>query len=88
MDLVNVRAARVADELEIEQLDLPSIVKPSLENYYDWLHLTPPGAQLIARVVAASILEPRFPGDANGHVDVPTTCNEASVEGEIVRAST
>jgi lysophospholipase L1-like esterase len=58
MALVDERAARVADELGVEHIDLRAILKPSLANYYDFFHLTPAGAQSVALAVARSLLHP------------------------------
>jgi len=56
MELVDARAAAVADELGIEHLDLRTALTPSLESYYDCFHCTPAGAAVIARAVAAALL--------------------------------
>jgi lysophospholipase L1-like esterase len=60
MALLDERAARVASELGIEQLDLMPILDPSASNYYDFFHATPAGAETIANAVAAAVLrQPR-----------------------------
>src|SRR3989441_4000942 len=41
MALLDARAARVAKDLDVEQLDLMPILERSLNTYYDWLHLAP-----------------------------------------------
>jgi lysophospholipase L1-like esterase len=56
MGLMDQRAARVADELGIEQLDLMPILEPSLETYYDFVHFTSTGAAAVAAAVAAALL--------------------------------
>lgn len=61
MALVDARAACVAQELDIEQLDLTPILIPSLTNYYDFFHVTPTGARTIARAVAAAVLRQSLP---------------------------
>lgn len=56
MALLDARAARVAQDLDVEQLDLRPVVEPSLENYYDFFHATPAGARVVATAVAAAIV--------------------------------
>jgi lysophospholipase L1-like esterase len=57
MALLDVRAARVADEVGVEQLDLSAVLEPSLRTYWDWLHLTPAGARTVAEAVASALLQ-------------------------------
>ena len=38
---LDAAASRIAQDLGVEQLDLRSVVEPSLENYYDFFHATP-----------------------------------------------
>lgn len=72
MALLDARAARVAKELGLEQLDLMPILEGSLKTYYDFAHLTPVGARAVATAVAAAILglplpSPRLQGqEGNG----------------------
>jgi lysophospholipase L1-like esterase len=54
--LVDARAASVAEELGVEHRNLRSVLAPSLENYYDYVHFTPAGAAVVAREVAAALL--------------------------------
>jgi lysophospholipase L1-like esterase len=68
MALLDARASRVAQELEIAQLDLRPIVSPSLETYYDFFHLTPAGARAVAPAVATALVDP--PLAMNGPNDV------------------
>jgi lysophospholipase L1-like esterase len=56
MALMDSRAARVAEELDVEQLDLMPILERSLRTYYDFFHLTPAGARTVAAAVCASVL--------------------------------
>jgi lysophospholipase L1-like esterase len=56
MALLDARAARVAEALDVEQLDLMPILERSLNTYYDGCHGTPAGARAIATAVAAAIL--------------------------------
>jgi hypothetical protein len=56
--LLDARAARVAEALGIEHRNLRSVMAPSLENYYDYMHYTPAGAAVVAREVAAALLRP------------------------------
>jgi hypothetical protein len=55
MTLLDGRAARVAEECGVEQLDLRPVLEPTLENYYDFFHLTPAGARTVAGAVAATL---------------------------------
>jgi lysophospholipase L1-like esterase len=56
MRLINLRAAKVADELGIEHLDLMTFMEPSLKEFYDFIHFTPVGARVVAEVIAESLL--------------------------------
>ncbi|PYN22969.1 MAG: hypothetical protein DMD99_15225 [Candidatus Rokuibacteriota bacterium] len=56
MAFLDARAARVATELDVEQLDLMPVLERSLNTYYDWLHLSPAGARAVAAAVTATIL--------------------------------
>jgi lysophospholipase L1-like esterase len=55
MACVDQKAAAIADEMNIEQLDLMPILDRSLETYYDGFHVTPDGAQVVAAAVARAI---------------------------------
>lgn len=55
MSLIDARAAAVADDRGVEQLDLRPVLTPNLENYYDFLHFTPAGAAVVAQAVAAAL---------------------------------
>ena len=61
MACMDVRAAKVADELSIEQLNLMPLLDRSLKTYYDFIHFTPTGAAAVAAAIAASILRQRVP---------------------------
>ena len=61
MALLDARAARIAKELDVEQLDLMPILERSLNTYYDWLHLSPGGARAVAAAVAAAVLRQPLP---------------------------
>ena len=56
MALIDKRAARVADAVGVEQLDLMPLVECTLKNYYDFCHFTPAGALAVAQAVAAAII--------------------------------
>ena len=56
MGLLDDRAARVADEQGVDHIDLRAIVESTLRNYYDFFHLTPAGARLVASAVADTLL--------------------------------
>ena len=55
MARVDAKAASIADELGIEQLDLMPILERSLATYYDGFHATPRGARVVAAEIAAAI---------------------------------
>ena len=77
MALVDERAARVANELEVEQLDLMPLLERSLVNYYDGFHATPAGARTVAAAVAAAVLQRSRPSartlDRTGRIDAADT---------------
>lgn len=56
MRLVDARAAAVAGELGIEQVDLMPRLERSARTFYDDLHFTPAGAEQVADLVAEAIL--------------------------------
>jgi len=69
MTLLDRRAARVAQACRAEQLDLRSILEPSLTTYYDSFHLTPAGASAVAEAVAAALTrEPTVSADLQERV--------------------
>src|SRR6185295_13533443 len=57
MARLDARAARVAAELDVEQIDLRAILEPSLATYYDFFHLTPSGAHAVASTVARTLVQ-------------------------------
>jgi lysophospholipase L1-like esterase len=57
MTLVDARAARISDELQVEQLDLMPSLERSLKTYYDFFHLTPVGAHAVTTSVATAMLQ-------------------------------
>ena len=73
--LLDARAARVAEALGIEHRDLRSVLAPSLEYYYDYMHYTPAGAAVVAREVAAALLRP----PATGAAETLSPCEAAQV---------
>jgi lysophospholipase L1-like esterase len=80
MALLDERAERVADELDVEQIDLPSLLEPSLRSYYDFLHLTPAGARAVARAVLATLVrEPLAAGRMHARAGIPA-CNRSGKE--------
>ena len=56
MASVDARAAEVAAEMRVEQIDLRATLKPSLENYYDYVHFTAAGSAVVARAVAEALV--------------------------------
>jgi lysophospholipase L1-like esterase len=59
MALLDERAERVAEQLDVEQIDLRALLEPSLSTYYDFFHLTPSGAMAVAAAVARTVLRDR-----------------------------
>jgi hypothetical protein len=55
MASVDHKAASIADELNIEQVDLMPILERSLATYYDGFHATSNGARVVAAEIAAAI---------------------------------
>ncbi|MCC7416177.1 MAG: hypothetical protein IT176_03475 [Acidobacteria bacterium] len=51
------RAAAIAEELDVEQIDLMPYLAPTLDNFYDFVHLTPAGASIVAQAIAAVMLK-------------------------------
>jgi lysophospholipase L1-like esterase len=66
LELVDSRAARVADALGVRHVDLRPLLTLGLRHYYDHDHHTAAGAGVIARTVAGALLSPTVAG-------VPTT---------------
>jgi lysophospholipase L1-like esterase len=58
MELTDARAARVAADLGIDQIDLMPLLEPSARTYYDFLHFTPAGAEVVGRAVAELLVRP------------------------------
>lgn len=58
LELLDARAAKVADELGVPQLNLRPQLTLGLRHYYDHDHLTPAGAAVVAQAVAAALIEP------------------------------
>lgn len=58
LDLVQSRAARVADELSVRYLDLRNVLTQRTRHYFDHDHFTPAGAAVVAQTVATALLAP------------------------------
>ena len=58
LELVDSRAAQVADGLGIRHLDLRPLLTQGLRHYYDHDHHTPAGAMVVAHAVAAAFVRP------------------------------
>ena len=56
MAALDARAARVAEEVDVEAIDVRPLLEPSVETYYDFFHATPAGATVVARTVAAVVV--------------------------------
>jgi hypothetical protein len=55
-DLLDQRIAKVAQEMEIEAMDLKGLLEPRLGIYYDDCHLTAEGASVAAQHISAEVL--------------------------------
>lgn len=55
---VNARTSKVARELAVEEADLMPALECNLETYYDELHHTPHGCEIIGEEIARRILGP------------------------------
>jgi lysophospholipase L1-like esterase len=55
MAAIDAKAAAIADEMNVEQVDLMPVLERSLATYYDGFHATPKGARVVAREIAAAI---------------------------------
>ena len=67
MALLDARAARAAHELGVEQVDLMPVLEPSARTYYDFFHVTPAGARIVASAIGAAVLcQPRHPAATLG----------------------
>jgi lysophospholipase L1-like esterase len=58
MRLIDLRAAKIADELGIQHLNLMPALEPSLKTFYDFIHFTPAGAAAVAEAVAKILVQP------------------------------
>ncbi len=56
--MLHSRAARVADELGIERLNLRAVLTRRAQDYFDHDHYTPAGAATVAQAVASTVLAP------------------------------
>jgi hypothetical protein len=71
MALLDASAARVARALDVDQIDLMSVLDPNLSTYYDFFHLTPFGARTVADAVARTLLR-QHAETAAGAGELPT----------------
>lgn len=55
MGAVDDVAVRVADTTGVEAFDLRTVVPSDFDHYYDFLHFTPKGAELVGRRLAAQL---------------------------------
>ena len=56
MSQLDRRAAAIAQDLDVEQLDLIPVLEGGAHVYYDFFHATPAGARVIAAAVAEVML--------------------------------
>ncbi len=57
--LLGQTCARVAKELDVECVDMAPVLAPDLKHYYDFAHVTPLGAEVIAKRLAQQVLQGR-----------------------------
>jgi hypothetical protein len=69
---VDRRAEKVARELALEQIDLNRVVPRDLEHYYDEMHHTPRGCELVGRAIAQQIVAGARPRAAIAGARVPS----------------
>jgi len=70
MALMDARAVRVAEEAGVEHVDLLPVLEPSLDTYYDFFHLTPAGARVVAAAVADALVHAAPTADVSPCVDL------------------
>lgn len=58
MELTDARAARIAADLGVDQIDLLPVMERTPRMYYDFLHFTPAGAEVVGQVVAELLTRP------------------------------
>ena len=56
LDLVQLRAAKVAEELAVPHLNPQPLLTQRLRHYYDHDHYTPAGAAVVAHAIAAALV--------------------------------
>jgi len=56
MNSMDLRAAKIAEELRVEQLNLMPVLERSLKIYYDFVHFTPAGSAAVTEALVAAIL--------------------------------
>lgn len=67
LDQVHARAARVADELGVQRLNLRTVLTQRARHYVDHDHFTPAGAAVVAQMVAAAFVAPPAPPGARSN---------------------
>ena len=66
MAAMDKRAAQVAQECNVEHVDLMPVLERNLKTYYDFFHFTPAGAAKVAETAATAILQQRLHGELSG----------------------
>jgi hypothetical protein len=56
MSMLDARMAAIVRETGVEQVETMPVLRPTEEYYYDFVHLTPKGADVVARVAADAVL--------------------------------
>lgn len=81
MTLIDARVARVAADLGAEQINLLPLLERSARTYYDFMHFTPAGAEVVGRVVAAHLAKPASAARAPSSSD--PEAGEHAASGEL-----
>ena len=79
MSQLDCRAAAIAADFGVEQLDLMPLLDRSVHTYYDFFHATPAGARVIAAAVADTL---RAPASAASR---PTETTDVPAEPHLAR---
>ena len=69
MSAIDKVVAEVCVERGVRSLDLKNLIPPTLEYYYDQIHLTTAGSALVATAIAEAIELERGTGAANNSAD-------------------
>jgi lysophospholipase L1-like esterase len=80
MARLDAKAAAIAEDMSVEQVDLMPILERSARTYYDFFHATPAGARVIAAAIAAVVLREPVSAPVSPRHVAPSLPTMASVE--------